>query len=202
MSRTKTFNETLVLQKAMELFWKQGYTATSPADIVSALGISRSSLYGTYGDKRNLFIRSLQHYITTLSAGLIEIFRSSDDAISTLQEVFNNITCSKGNDMNRYGCFVVNTAIEFGNNELDINKILKDNDQNIIQVLSDLLERCQQNGKVVNMIPSSQLARYIYNNIAGLRVHIRMGKSSDELKYTSSIILETLKQKMKYEQNN
>lgn len=197
MARTKAFNENEVLQKAMELFWKKGYTATSPADIVSALGISRSSLYSTYGDKRSLFLRSLQHYINTRTAKLIEKFRLSDDAFATLQEVFADITNPKENDMNRYGCFVVNTALEFGNHKLDITQILKSNDQTIIKALSELIERNQENGNIVNKMPAKELARYIYNNITGLRVHVRMGQSPRELRRTTSIILATLNQPIK-----
>ena len=186
----------------MELFWKQGYAATSPAQIVSSLGISRSSLYATYVDKRNLFIRSLKYYISTRSQGLIEKIQSSDNTISTLEEIFRNVINAKYNEMNRYGCLVVNTAIEFGSKETDINKILEDNDQNIIQALTELIERSQIDKCASNTALPSELARYIYNNIVGLRVHMRMGKSAQDLDSMSSIILATLKLYIRNEPNN
>ena len=54
MPRVKQFNEDEVLNKAMELFWKKGYNATSMQDIVDYLGINRASLYSTFGGKKNL----------------------------------------------------------------------------------------------------------------------------------------------------
>jgi TetR/AcrR family transcriptional repressor of nem operon len=54
MPRVKLFDENEVLNKAMNLFWKQGYSATSIQDLVSHLGINRASLYDTYGDKEKL----------------------------------------------------------------------------------------------------------------------------------------------------
>jgi len=55
MPRVKLFDEKEVLTKAMNLFWKQGYAATSIRDLVNHLGINRASLYGTFGDKEQLF---------------------------------------------------------------------------------------------------------------------------------------------------
>ena len=62
MARTKDFDENEVLTKAMNLFWSRGYNATSMEDLVSGLGISRSSLYDTYTDKHTLFIKALENY--------------------------------------------------------------------------------------------------------------------------------------------
>jgi len=61
MARTKDFDEDKVLQKAMNLFWHKGYNGTSMQDLVDGLGISRSSMYDTFGDKHTLFIRALEN---------------------------------------------------------------------------------------------------------------------------------------------
>lgn len=55
MGRSREFDENVVLQKAMELFWKQGYEKTSLNDLVEHMGIHRRSLYDTFGDKHTLF---------------------------------------------------------------------------------------------------------------------------------------------------
>ncbi|MEJ0106748.1 MAG: helix-turn-helix domain-containing protein [Bacteroidota bacterium] len=60
MARTKVFDEQMVLDKAMNLFWQKGYNATSAQDLVNGLSISRSSLYDTFGDKHSLFVKALK----------------------------------------------------------------------------------------------------------------------------------------------
>ena len=50
------------LMKAMNLFWRQGYAATSIADLVACMGIGRGSLYNEFGDKHGLFVRALRLY--------------------------------------------------------------------------------------------------------------------------------------------
>jgi TetR/AcrR family transcriptional repressor of nem operon len=62
MARTKDFDENEVLKKAVDIFWLKGYSATSMQDLVDGLGISRSSLYDTYGDKHTLFMKALESY--------------------------------------------------------------------------------------------------------------------------------------------
>ena len=62
MGRNKDFDEEELLEKAVNVFWKKGYNATSAQDLVDALGINRSSLYNTYTDKKTLFTKSLKHY--------------------------------------------------------------------------------------------------------------------------------------------
>ncbi len=59
MGRSKEFEERVVLQKAMELFWKQGYEKTSLSDLVEHMGIHRRSLYDTFGDKHTLFLKAI-----------------------------------------------------------------------------------------------------------------------------------------------
>src|SRR6187431_2537654 len=89
MARTKDFDESEVLAKAVKLFWLKGYNGTSMQELVDALGISRSSLYDTYVDKHTLYLKSLQFYqangqkqITDIAAGTT----SAKDAIKRLLE--------------------------------------------------------------------------------------------------------------------
>ncbi|MGO2638704.1 MAG: TetR/AcrR family transcriptional regulator, partial [Enterococcus viikkiensis] len=59
MARVKEFDETEVLTKAMQLFWQQGYEKTSMQELVDVMGIHRRSIYDTFGDKHQLFLKSL-----------------------------------------------------------------------------------------------------------------------------------------------
>ena len=62
MSRSKEFDQQLVIEKAMDLFCEKGYAATSIRDLVARLGVSSSSLYGTFGDKDAIFLLALQRH--------------------------------------------------------------------------------------------------------------------------------------------
>ncbi|MEL6342188.1 MAG: TetR/AcrR family transcriptional regulator [Myxococcota bacterium] len=62
MARPRTFNEEDVLQRAMELFWRQGYRATTMQDLVRVTGVQRNSLYRIFGNKAAIFQQILDRY--------------------------------------------------------------------------------------------------------------------------------------------
>jgi len=59
MARPREFDRNLVLEKAMQVFWSQGYEATSLTDLARSMGLSKSSLYDTFGSKHDLFLESI-----------------------------------------------------------------------------------------------------------------------------------------------
>ena len=65
MPRPKEFNPDEALEKAMQAFWHKGYEATSMEDLLSAMNLNRGSLYGTFGDKRQLFLKVVDRYYMT-----------------------------------------------------------------------------------------------------------------------------------------
>ena len=62
MARTKEFDVDAALDRAIELFWAQGYEATSLNDLLDHMEIGRQSLYDTFGDKHALFLAALDRY--------------------------------------------------------------------------------------------------------------------------------------------
>src|SRR5271154_2908835 len=70
MARPRTFDTDEALEAAMRLFWQRGYEATSMQDLVEALGINRASLYGTFGDKAQLFEAAMKRYGAQMDAEL------------------------------------------------------------------------------------------------------------------------------------
>ena len=62
MAREREFDPTTALDQAMLLFWERGFASTSMEDIVDSTGVSRYGIYGTFGNKRELYIASLQRF--------------------------------------------------------------------------------------------------------------------------------------------
>lgn len=62
MARKKKYNEEEVVEKAMNIFWKNGYKATSMKMLEEEMGINKFSIYASFGSKNGLFIESLKQY--------------------------------------------------------------------------------------------------------------------------------------------
>ena len=89
MGRSKAFNEELVLDKAIEVFWAKGYEATSIQDLVDAMGIQRGSLYGTFGSKQELFLKSLDRYSLVVVKDLLALLTSKTSALESIELFFD-----------------------------------------------------------------------------------------------------------------
>ncbi len=63
MARPREFDRDQVVDRAVEVFWRQGFEATSIQDLVEATGLNRGSLYNTFGDKAGLFEAALERYM-------------------------------------------------------------------------------------------------------------------------------------------
>jgi TetR/AcrR family transcriptional repressor of nem operon len=170
MARTKDFDEDEVLAKAVRLFWHQGYNGTSMQDLVDGLGISRSSLYDTYGDKHTLFIKALESYkeagANNMQA-IIDHSASAKEAIKKLLEMtISDLVC----DQQHKGCFLVNAAVEVAPHDPEVNNMICQNDQQIEGFFYDAIRKGQGTGEISNKQDARALARFIFNTMKGIRV--------------------------------
>lgn len=173
MARVKEFDEQEALGKALEIFWSKGYNGTSMQDLLDGLGISRSSLYDTYGDKRTLFISVLEHYRKTQAQAMIEKIEQSTDIVQTLREMLYQILTSDTAEKMKYGCFVVNTIIELAPHDEEINALVAGNQKDIEQVIYKAIQKGQQKGQVTKKHSAKTLAKFILNTLTGLRVTVK-----------------------------
>src|SRR5690348_16025297 len=73
--RPRAYEPEVALARALDLFRKDGFAATSLDDLSTATGMNRPSLYGAFGDKRALYIKSYQRYRADARAAMADIFK-------------------------------------------------------------------------------------------------------------------------------
>lgn len=170
MARKKSFDEIDVLQKALQLFWRKGYNATSIQDLVDELGINRASLYDTWGDKHNLYVAALKLYRQSASSRLLNDIRSDMPARQVIESLLQRIVHEVTLDKEKKGCFVVNATTELANCDHDINQMVDENRNTIVEVLAEIIKEGQEKGEFKSQKSPHALARFIFNSISGLRV--------------------------------
>lgn len=119
MARPKQFDPDAAVDAAMHVFWRQGYRATTPNDLVDELGIGKGSLYGTFGSKRELFGRALDRYRETQGDALTRLLDEPGPARERLAIALHAIITANAADPDRRGCLAVNTAAELGGDDAD-----------------------------------------------------------------------------------
>jgi TetR/AcrR family transcriptional repressor of nem operon len=192
MARNKAFDEIEILDKAVDLFWTKGYHSTSANDLVDGLGLSRSSLYDTYGDKRTLFIKSLKRYKHEFADAAIKMLQETENVKETISIILQLIIDQDCNVANPKGCFMVNTATELSGTDAEIAKIIDANRQDFEIAMENAFQLGQQKGQISSKQNPQALARYFINIFFGLRVSIKSNNNPKILKDIVKISLSIL----------
>jgi len=181
MARTKEFNEDQALDKAIEIFWHKGYNGTSAQDLVTHLGLSRSSLYDTFGDKQKLFSQSLQRYQKQSQDQIVQLLEESKNIKETLYDIFKQAVIESLEDRITKGCFMVNSSVELAMHDEEIAKIVKSNSQKMEEIFTNAVKKGQDSGHISKATDARVLARFIFNTYSGIRVLARTGERDKQV---------------------
>ncbi|MBC3540254.1 TetR/AcrR family transcriptional regulator [Rufibacter sediminis] len=174
MARTKVFDEDLILNKAMHLFWEKGYTATTAQDLVDRLGISRSSLYDTYGDKHSLFVRALKKYRLERIDHVIQEAATAPDVEKYLRDMFEYVKNEALQENYARGCFIVNSAVELAPCDPEVATIVQSITQDMEDAACNAIQRGQEQGVFTTQFSALSLSRFFLNTLNGLRVTVKV----------------------------
>ncbi|MFJ3835207.1 TetR/AcrR family transcriptional regulator [Streptomyces sp. NPDC054904] len=178
MARTKEFDPDAALQSALELFWRRGYEATSMADLVEHLGIGRASIYATFGNKRELYLKSLDRYNENRDSDLLGELSQPGPALPSVRTVVRRFAAEANSDDRRLkGCFVTNTAAELGAHDAAAARRVEASWDHVETLLRSALVRAQAQGELPSDRDPRALARMLLVLMQGLRV---VGKASQD----------------------
>ncbi len=181
MARGKAFEPDLALRKAMQLFWRLGYEATSVDELVKAMGVNRASLYATFGDKRSLFQKALERYLGSVLEPRLQALDKTPSAIAGLRALLGELIAFALGDPQRRGCLAVNTACELGGRDGEIAARLRAHGEAREAHLAALIARGQEAGEIARGRDPQALARCFATLIDGLRVRSKLGAERAEL---------------------
>lgn len=168
MARQKEFDQLATLDKAVMVFWQQGYEKTSMQNLVDQMGIHRRSIYDTYGDKHALFTQALARYQTLAD----EIYAEAAATEQTISGKLGAILLAGYQHNARYpqGCLLINSATELALVDAAVAKQVAAMFAHSKRALAHLLEQGKQNGEFAPELPTEAVAQFIHNALIGLRV--------------------------------
>ncbi|MEV8312567.1 helix-turn-helix domain-containing protein [Streptomyces sp. NPDC059900] len=176
MARTKEFDPDAALQSALELFWRRGYEATSMADLVAELGIGRASIYATFGNKHELYLKALERYAGLQNPRLLAELSQPGPALPAVRAVLRRFGAEAASAEGRLnGCFITNTATELGPHDEAAARCVERSWEHIETLLHSALVRAQAQGELPESRDPLALARMLLTLMQGLRV---IGKAS------------------------
>ncbi len=189
MAGIRHFDESLVLNKALDLFWRQGYGATTMADIAAATGVQRGSLYHAYGDKERIFHLAFDRYAAAFLLA-VERALALGDTAAALEALFEAaIVNMAGGEVPR-GCLTTKTLTDSANLSPAIQEKAQELLRRFEAMIADCLMKPEHRSALV--MPPPTLARLIVTVTRGLAVMQAAGTESPALRAIARSFLATL----------
>jgi TetR/AcrR family transcriptional repressor of nem operon len=192
MSRPKEFNPDDAIEKAMHVFWHKGYEATSIEDLLTAMNLNRGSLYDTFGDKRQLFLKVIDRYCHGFVAEKFSLLDQLGPALPTLRRFIHGMIEGALADPQRRGCLIANTVMELSPHEKEIAGTLRQALKMAEDTFFKVLARAKQQGELKDDKDPRALARFLMTMMQGTIVMIKAGASADVVKPTAETALSIL----------
>ena len=192
MPRPKEFNPDDAIEKAMQVFWHKGYEATSMEDLLSAMDLNRGSLYDTFGDKRQLFLKVIDRYCTTFVGSKFSLLDQPGPALPTLRRFISGMIEGGLADPQRRGCLIANTVMELSPHEKEIAGTLRQALTMAEDTFFKVLARAKQQGELKHDKDPRALAHFLTTMMQGTIVMIKSGASADVVKQTAETALSIL----------
>lgn len=162
-----------LIQKAQEIFWKKGYTATSLNDLLTITGAGSGSFYNSFkGGKKQVFKEAINLRRKAFAEFKLEL-ENNEDPIELIKNFFRSIANENENSHLR-GCIIANTIVEmtFIDNDLkdEAVQILKE----VEEMYSETIKKAQEKGKIKNQTDAVILGKYLITFWCGLNTLRRM----------------------------
>jgi len=185
LARPREFDQEVVVQKALELFWRRGYQATSVQDLVEATGVNRGSLYDTFGDKHGLFLAAVEHYRATVSARRLAKLEEPGALREKVATFFQGIIDFALGEGRLLGCLMTNSPVELAPHDRDTRLAVAANMGAMEAAFRRVLTRAKKNGELAADKSPTDLARFFTATANGLNV---MAKAAPERATLSSVV--------------
>jgi TetR/AcrR family transcriptional regulator, transcriptional repressor for nem operon len=192
VARTKAFDPDAALDRAMDVFWARGFDGTSAENLVEALGINRSSLYGTFGSKRELYLKALSRYA---AVGGERVRAAVAGEGSVRDRLRRGLLAIAEDDLGRgasRGCFAINAGSELAGDDAEVRRLVRAAFDEVRDVLLAELRRGAAAGEIAADRDLDALASTLMTALQGIRVVAKSTRSRRTVEQSVDTLLALL----------
>jgi TetR/AcrR family transcriptional repressor of nem operon len=192
MARHKEFDPGEAMKEAMEAFWERGYHGTSVSDLLTEMNLNRGSLYGTFGDKKSLFLAALAEYEKQGREAVFEILNRPGSARAAVENFVNTAAQTCSGAEGQRGCLALKAALEMAPHDEDVAKWVRGVAREREQMLAKVIKRGQAEGEINDKVDARAMAKYLMTSLTGLKVMGVSSPSAKEIRDVLTLILRVL----------
>jgi AcrR family transcriptional regulator len=179
--RPLSFDRETVLERAMHVFWRQGYETTSISDLTTAMGITAPSLYAAFGDKEGLYREAVQRYRKGPGGYSVCMMSDPHDTRAVVRELLvsaaNNMSCPETPS----GCMIVMSGVNCSPESADIQLLLTECRTGFETDLTARIQHGIDHGDVPASVSPGALAKFYSAVLCGMSMQARDGATHDAL---------------------
>ncbi len=184
MPSPKGYNREEVLDRAIELFRRQGYSATSTAELVEELGMNRKSMYAEFGSKQELFEAALSRYSEINLSRVLAPIEASDANAQSIRDAFLGYASASETKFRGLGCLMANTAVERAALDPGSAKYVDAYLDRLTKGFRNALDNARKDGDVGSDADLDDLAAHFVNSVVGISALLR-AKATPEQMYAA-----------------
>ena len=192
MPKIKQFNKEKVLEAASTIFRQKGYNGTSIDEILTATGLSRSSLYDSFHDKHNLYLQALEFYKNNQQALIEKIDDKPTNGLQKIEVLFKEVVNHLINNPNDNGCLMVNAAAEMSKQCFKTQQVICNSKEDVQNLLTTWLTDAVDKKALTLSKPVKTYSQFLYNTLLGLRVMSQSNAGKTELLNVVKVSLDSL----------
>ncbi|KAA3622561.1 MAG: TetR/AcrR family transcriptional regulator [Bacteroidetes bacterium] len=182
MPRVKLFDEQRALGQALQLFWENGFEATSLSDLTNELGIGKGSFYDTFGSKRMLFDKCLSMYQSISMETLDSILSEKEDPVDAIGNLLDKHTQMMLMDSGAKGCFIANSTSELADDGQVREFLIKHN-----QLMRDKIKALFIDSPYAEN--ADVIADLVLTHITGISVMSKFVRNPDRFQSSNEIFM-------------
>lgn len=192
MGRPREFDTEEALDQAVEVFWTQGFDATSLQDLLQAMDLSKSSFYQTYGSKGDLYLQSIDRYRIRIVDRMMRDLERAESGRAFIENAFRSLARNLDAPNGRRPCLVMNDSGDVERREEAVARRMRHGAEQFEEVFRRAVERAQREGDVPPDKDAASLARYLMSSRSGLLAMRKAGASEEELRDIIEVTLSAL----------
>jgi TetR/AcrR family transcriptional repressor of nem operon len=177
----------------MEVFWERGYEAASLAELLKNMGISRKSMYDTFGNKQSLFLKALEHYAQTELRSIREQLLAPGSTMSNIEQLLYSWQQAHGK-LDSKGCLLGTSTANFKTSDVEIAPILRSYFVRLENIYYEAIALAQVAGELNPQANPRDLARLLLCTTQGMALVGRVLDSETILQSVVSTTIKALKQ--------
>ena len=192
MGRAKQYERTELLDRAVELFRRQGFNGTSTTELVEELGVNRKSMYSEFESKQGLFEATLEHYDRNHLSRVLGPLEADDAGLESIRGAFEDYASASEGRFSGLGCLMCNTAVERGATDPASSRFTAAYLARIDAAFRHGLGNAQQSGEIGEQANLGELAAFLTSVFVGVAASIRAEAPPEQLHATSKMVSDLL----------